>query len=179
MSKPILIFEPMTEAHIEPLTAIMVRAFDDDARRYRNCEHDGPPGYDDGSFLRKWGLESGAAAFALYREGQLVGGIILFFSPDGQEGVLGCLFIDSACHGKGLGRAAWFQAEEKYPLVRTWRTETPAISYRNHCFYINTCGFRVESVSDPHDPMQAQFQMVCFCPWNMSGCCLSAVCWCC
>ena len=160
MPDPILTFEPMSEAHIEPLTAIMVRAFDDDARRYRGCEHDGPPGYDDGSFLRKWGLESGAAAFALYHEGQLVGGIILFFSPDGQEGVLGCLFIDSACHGKGLGRAAWFQAEKKYPLVRTWRTETPAISYRNHCFYINTCGFRVESISDPHDPMQAQFQMV-------------------
>ena len=160
MSAPILTFEPLTEAHIAPLTAIMVRAFDDDARRYRGCEHDGPPGYDDGSFLRKWGLESGAAAYALTYEGQPVGGIILFLSPDKTEGVLGCLFIDSAHHGKGLGRAAWFTAEAMFPTVRVWRTETPAISYRNHCFYINTCGFHVVSISDPHAPMQALFQMV-------------------
>lgn len=160
MSTPVLTFLPMTEAHIEPLTAIMTRAFDDDARRYRGCEHDGPPGYDDGSFLRKWGLESGAKSFALLCEGELVGGIILFLQPEKQRGTLGCLFIDSCHHGKGYGRAAWFQAEEMFPLIRTWCTETPAISYRNHCFYVNTCGFHVVKISDPQDPMQAQFCMV-------------------
>ena len=154
-----LTFLPMTESHIEPLTAIMTRAFDDDARRYRGCDHDGPPGYDDGSFLRKWGLESGAKSFALFHEDALVGGIILFLSPDTAEGTLGCLFIDDTHHGKGLGRAAWFQAEAMFPTVRIWRTETPAISFRNHCFYINTCGFHVVSISDPHDPLSAQFQM--------------------
>ena len=54
---PKLHFIPLREEHISPLTAIMIRAFDDDAVRYQGCEHARPEGYDDGSFLRKWGLE--------------------------------------------------------------------------------------------------------------------------
>lgn len=160
MSAPILTFEPLTESHIAPLTSIMTRAFDDDARRYRGCDHDGPPGYDDGSFLRKWGLEAGAAAYALFHGSVLVGGIILFLEPEKYSGTLGCLFIDSAQHGKGLGRAAWFQAEAMFPSIHIWHTETPALSFRNHCFYVNTCGFRVVEITDPHSPEDAQFRMV-------------------
>ena len=106
MENTALQFVPLTEEHIPLLTPIMVRAFDDDAQRYRGVAHDGPPGYDDGSFLRKWGIEEKGEAYALYHEGEPVGGIILFFSPDGADGVLGCLFIDSVRHGKGLGAAA-------------------------------------------------------------------------
>lgn len=160
MPTPLLTFEPLTESHIAPLSAIMTRAFDDDARRYRGCEHDGPPGYDDGSFLRKWGLEADSKSYALYAEGQLVGGIILFLHPNGREGTLGCLFIDSIHHGKGFGREAWFKTELMFPHIHIWHTETPALSFRNHCFYINTCGFHVVEISDPHSPHDAQFRMI-------------------
>lgn len=159
MENTALQFIPMKEEHIPLLTPIMVRAFDDDAQRYRGVAHDGPPGYDDGSFLRQWGIEAKSEAYALYHGGELVGGIILFFDLEKQEGFLGCLFIDSVQHGKGLGAAAWRQAEALHPEVKVWHTETPALSYRNHCFYVNTCGFHVVRISDPHSPEDAQFQM--------------------
>ena len=43
--------------------------------------------------------------------------------------------------------------------MKVWHTETPALSYRNHCFYVNTCGFHVVRISDQHSPEDAQFQM--------------------
>ena len=97
-------------------------------------------------------------AYALALDQELVGCIILFLSPDrANDGMLGCLFIDPTHHHKGLGKAAWFQAEAMFPQVRVWHTETPARSYRNHCFYINTCGFHVVHVNDPQNISQAQF----------------------
>ncbi len=154
-----LTFTPMTEADVPVLTPIMKRAFDDDSRRFFANPVGGPPGYDDGSFLRKWGLESGSEAYRIDKDGRPVGGMILFFSPDGAEGVLGCLFIDAELIGRGLGHTAWRFAEASHPAVRAWNTETPAVSYRNHRFYINKCGFRVIAVEGDDDRYEAQFKL--------------------
>ncbi|MGD1994471.1 MAG: hypothetical protein PVI59_14855, partial [Anaerolineae bacterium] len=49
-----LVFESITEADVPELTAVMTRAFDDDAQKHLGQERGGPPGYDDGEFFRKW-----------------------------------------------------------------------------------------------------------------------------
>lgn len=154
-----LTFTPMTEADVPVLTPVMKRSFDEDARLFFQNPVGGPPGYDDGSFLRKWGLRSGGEAYRIDRDGQPVGGMILFLHPSGVEGFLGCLFIDAPLCGQGLGAVAWRFAEATHPEVRVWNTETPAVSYRNHRFYINTCGFRVVSVEGDRDRYEAQFKL--------------------
>lgn len=154
-----LTFSRLTEADVPVLTPIMKRAFDDDSRLFFDRPAGGPEGYDDGSFLRKWGVQSGAAAYRIDREGTPVGGMILFINERAGEGFLGTLFIDAPLIGQGLGQIAWRFAEHAYPHIRVWQTETPAVSYRNHRFYINKCGFHVVSVEGDRDRFEAQFKL--------------------
>ncbi|MDD2648795.1 MAG: GNAT family N-acetyltransferase [Eubacteriales bacterium] len=154
-------FTKLERKDVPVLTPIMKRAFDADSKLFFQSPEGGPDGYDDGSFLIKWGIESGAHAFTIMKDGAAIGGIILFVSPDGKEGTLGCLFIDDMLEGKGFGSAAWRFAEKSFPDVEIWRTETPAVSYRNHCFYINKCGFSVTRVNGRRDDrFEAQFELV-------------------
>ena len=53
-------FENVNENDVSDLTLIMKRALDEDTRRHLGEEAGGPPGYDDGSFIRKWYLNSRA-----------------------------------------------------------------------------------------------------------------------
>lgn len=154
-----LTFTPMRREDVAVLTPIMRRAFDDDSRLFFERPSGGPPGYDDGSFLTKWGIESGANAFCLDLNGQPIGGMILFIDETNRRGFLGCLFIDSALIGKGYGSAAWRFAERSYPQIEVWETETPAVSYRNHRFYVNKCGFQVYEVEGGIDRYEAQFKL--------------------
>lgn len=150
-------FTPMTADDVPVLTPVMRRAFDDDSRLFFQKPVGGPEGYDDGSFLRKWGLESGAAAYRIDRGDRAIGAIILFLNPAQAHGHLGCLFVDADCIGQGYGSSAWRFAEKSNPDIRVWTSETPAVSYRNHCFYINKCGFRVVAVEGGRDRYEAQF----------------------
>jgi len=51
-------FETFKEEDIDILTPIMKRAFDEDAMRHLNEPEGGPPGYDNGDFLRKYALDT-------------------------------------------------------------------------------------------------------------------------
>lgn len=153
-------FNRMKETDIPVLTPIMKRAFDDDSRRYFENPEGGPDGYDDGSFLKKWGIDSDGTAYRVDLDGTAIGAIILFVNERYHEGFLGCIFVDSALEGKGYGSAMWRFAEATYPGIKTWHTETPAVSYRNHCFYINKLGFRVVAVEGGRDNRyEAQFKL--------------------
>lgn len=154
-----LTFIPMTEDDIPELTRIMKRAFDDDSMRFFQNPVGGPPGYDDGSFLRKWGLSSGGKAYRIDEDGKPVGGLIIFVNAKRGEGFLGTLFIDPDRIGNGLGTKAWRFVEQSNPEIRVWNTETPAVSYRNHRFYINKCGFQVVAVEGDNDRYEAQFKL--------------------
>lgn len=152
-------FIPLKESDIPILTPIMKRAFDEDSRLYFNKPEGGPDGYDDGSFLRKWGLNSGSTAFRVNCEGKAIGAVILFFNHKLHEGMLGCIFVDSMLEGQGYGTSIWRFVEKTYPDIRAWNTETPAVSYRNHCFYINKLGFHVVAVEGGReDRYDAQFK---------------------
>lgn len=144
-----LVLEPLREESIEELTAVMTRAFDEDARLHQGREKGGPPGYDNGDFLRKWGMDKHSTAYQISMEGRLMAGLILWINLKTKINHLGCIFIDTSLQNKGVGRTIWEFAEQEYPDTIKWCTETPGFSRRNHNFYVNKLGFHVVSIKDP------------------------------
>lgn len=149
-------FETMTEKDIENLVPIMKRAFDYDTKIHLNKECGGPLGYDDGSFLRKWGLDGKSDSYCIYCDGILIGGIILWIN-DNNENYLGNLFIDPEYENKGVGTKVWQKVESIYKETKVWNADTPIFSNRNHNFYINKCGFHVIKIQNPKSIEEGSF----------------------
>jgi GNAT superfamily N-acetyltransferase len=131
---------PLQAGDVDALTAVMTRAFDDDAQRHLGVPKGGPPGYDTGDFLRAYGLDPLARAFVAVLEGRPVGAIIVFPGEDGRH-VLGGLFTDPDVQRRGIGAALFRFVEDRFP-ARSWTLETPAFATSNHRFYAEKCGFR-------------------------------------
>lgn len=148
--------EPMESKDIEELTPIMKRAFDEDSKIHLGREEGGPPGYDDGSFLRKWGIESKTTSFKIYLDEKLMGGVILWINSN-RHNFLGVIYLDPSVENRGVGTKVWKMIEEMYPDTLTWSTETPIFSRRNHNFYINKCGFHCVKIDNPKDFEEGQF----------------------
>ncbi len=146
---------PLCEQDIDHLTLIMTRSFNKDSQEFLGCD-DGPPGYDDGTFLRRWGLHPESSAFKIIVSQQLVGAVILWIKPD-HHNSLGCLFLDYNFQDKGLGLRVWQTIERNYPDTKSWSTETPAFSRRNHHFYINKCGFHVIKIKNHRDTQESSY----------------------
>ncbi|ULQ58772.1 GNAT family N-acetyltransferase [Brucepastera parasyntrophica] len=153
-----LTFNIMRKEDIPELTAVMKRAFDEDSRRHLGEESGGPDGYDDGSFLRKWGLHPASSAWKIEKDGKLIGAVIVWVFSS-RENKLGCMFIDPELQDKGLGRTVWKFIESEYPQTVTWRTETPGFSKRNHNFYVNKLGFKIVKIENPGDPRSEMYIM--------------------
>ncbi|MVX65712.1 GNAT family N-acetyltransferase [Clostridium chromiireducens] len=149
-------FDKMTEEDILSLVNIMKRAFDYDTKIHLGQETGGPPGYDDGSFLRKWGLDKEATSYCIYLDNVLIGATILWIN-DNDENYLGNIFIDPDYEDKGIGTKVWSKIESMYPNTRVWYTETPIFSHRNHNFYVNKCGFHVIEIKNPKDLEEGSF----------------------
>ena len=152
-------FRRFREEDIEPCTSIMKEAFDEDSMLFREVP-DGPPGYDDGSFLKMNAVDSGADSFCIYVDGKLSGAVIVFCNPEKKENFLGCIFLSPSLRGNGIGKAVWTEVENMYPDVKVWRTETPLYSRRNLNFYINKLGFMAYKITDAMDYEAAQVQFV-------------------
>lgn len=150
-------FEKVSQSDVQNLTKIMKRAFDEDTRRHLGRECGGPTGYDNGEFIQKWFIESGADAFKILSDGKLIGGFNIFKDLEKQEYILGCIFIDAVCEDSGYGSLVWKKIEAMYPDAVKWRTETPGFSRRNHNFYVNKCGFHVVHIDNPKDIEECQF----------------------
>ena len=56
-------FSLLKREDVSVLTPVMKRAFDDDSRLFFDRPEGGPDGYDDGSFLEKWGFAPDATAY--------------------------------------------------------------------------------------------------------------------
>lgn len=146
-----LVFEKFTEDDVEKLSDIFKRAFIEDSRIHLGEENiSGPPGYEDGGFLRQWYLHDGVTAFKISKEGRLIGGIALWINEN-KINFLGNIFLDSDCQEKGLGTLIWRFVEHKYPETVKWQTETPGWSTRNHVFYVNKCGFKIVRIDNYKD----------------------------
>ena len=152
-----LVFEPLQEGRIDELTTIMARAFDEDSRIHLGKDKGGPEGYDNGEFLRKWGLNKNATAYQIWMQGELVAGLILWINPRTKVNSLGCIFIDTRLQNKGVGQLIWEFVEREYPDTKKWCTETPGFSRRNHNFYVNKLGFHVVRIEKPMDPEESSY----------------------
>lgn len=127
----------MEEMIVPRLTPIMVAAFDDDSQRFRGIERGGPPGYDDGSFLRRWGLQSPTQSYAIWQKDSLIGAYIVWWRA--EESRLGAVFLHPAVQGQGIGQRLWRHIEQTYP-AKSWVLDTPTWAVRCHHFY-ERCGF--------------------------------------
>ncbi len=156
-----IVLRKFTEADIAPATVIMKAAFDEDSDLFRTVP-DAPEGYDDGSFLRKFAVESGADSVCVLLDGVLAGAVIVFHNAETNENFLGCIFLDPSLRGRGLGKEVWDLVEARYPDVKIWRTETPLCSRRNLNFYINKLGFMAYQIDDPKEYESALVQLVKF-----------------
>ncbi len=152
-----LVFQPLQEENIDELTAVMARAFDEDSRIHLGKDKGGPTGYDNGDFLRKWGMDKNSTAYQISMEGKLMAGLILWINPRTKVNNLGCIFVDTKLQNKGVGRTIWEFVEKEYPDTRKWCTETPGFSRRNHNFYVNKLGFHVVSIKNPMDAEESSF----------------------
>ena len=151
-------FEQFESEDVELCTPIMQRAFDEDAKRHLNEDRGGPPGYDNGDFLRKWALHQESQAFKILKDGKPIGVIILWIYPN-HENFLGTIFIEPALQDKGLGMLVWKFIEAEYPETVLWRTETPGFSKRNHHFYVNKCGFKIVQIKKPGNKYEEMYIM--------------------
>lgn len=140
----------MYEKDIENLVPIMKAAFDYDTKIHLGKEAGGPPGYDDGTFLRRWALDKLATSYCIYFNSVLIGGVILWINSN-NENNLGNLFIDINYEDKGIGTKVWQEIERMYPNTKVWNTETPIFSHRNHNFYVNKCGFHIVKIENAKD----------------------------
>lgn len=150
-------FTPLQEQDIEALTPIMRRAFDDDTRLHLGLPAGGPTGYDDGSFLRRYGLHPDATAYCIQVQGRPAGAAILWINEEDHCNTLGCLFLDPALHNRGLGTQIWRRIEKMFPDTLLWNAETPVYSRRNHNFYVNKCGFHIVRIRSPRDEQEGSF----------------------
>lgn len=140
-----LAFEPFNACDVPMFTQIMKRSFDEDAKRHLNEPQGGPPGYDNGDFLRKWALDGNSQAVKVLRNGRPIGLFIVWIGDNG-ENFLGNMFIDSDVQDHGIGAKVWKFIESNCKNVKVWRTETPGFSKRNHHFYVNKCGFSIVKI---------------------------------
>ena len=152
-------FEIMTEHDVNALAPIMKRAFDEDTKRHLGKDSGGPPGYDNGDFIREWYFQDKAKSYKVTKDGVLIGAICVFISENNAN-YLGNIFIDPLCQDKGLGLIVWHYIEQKYPETKKWSTETPGFSKRNHHFYVNKCGFKITKIKNPKDGDEISYFMV-------------------
>ena len=139
--------EPFDEADIEELTRIMERAFDADAWMHLG-KKGGPPGYNTGEFLRRYGFDKRSTQLKITFSGDMVGAVILWIDKQTNRNFLGNIFIDPDFQERGVGGEVWKKIESMFPDTEVWRTETPIFSHRNHSFYVNKCGFHMIKIEN-------------------------------
>ncbi|MEA4822418.1 MAG: GNAT family N-acetyltransferase [Erysipelotrichales bacterium] len=109
-------FEKFKEGDVDILSPMMKKSFDEDSRIHLRGQAGGPPGYDDGSFLKKWFLSDKATAFVIFFDDIPIGGINLFINSNGIN-YLGCIFIDPKCENKGYGKKWYGKKLNRYILI--------------------------------------------------------------
>lgn len=155
----VLQFIPTHQRDIDVLTDIMKRAFEEDSMMHIGKKI-GPPGYNNGDFIRKWCFNKNVTSFTIQIDDNIIGCINLFINHQTNINVLGSLFIDPDYKAKGIGTAVWRQIEQLYPHTKEWHTETICHSIYNHYFYVSKCGFQIVAIDNPHKNLEAQYKMI-------------------
>lgn len=88
--------------------------------------------------------------FAVYDDGEKVGGVAVKVDKNNQCNWLDLLYIYPDKHGKGLGLRICQSLEELYPETKVWRLITLYFEKRNIHFYVNKCGFKIVEFFNKH-----------------------------
>lgn len=158
-SKEILKINLLEENDIDILTPIMKRAFDEDSRLNLGEPEGGPEGYDNGEFLRKFGLDEKSTSFKILLDNKIIGAVIVWINTKTNENFLGNIFLDVNVQNSGIGKNVWNLIEHKFPNTKVWRTETPGFSRRNHYFYVMKCGFKIIKIENPMNKYESNYIM--------------------
>lgn len=94
--------------------------------------------------------DSRCETFAVYADGEKVGGIVVKTAPFGQHNWPELFYIYPEYHSQGIGVQIWQAIEQKYPKTKTWRLITPYFEKRNIHFYVNKCGFKIVEFFNKH-----------------------------
>ena len=109
--------EPFDEADIEELTRIMERAFETDAWMHLG-KKGGPPGYNTGEFLRRYGFDKRYTLLKITFSGDTVGAVIVWIDKQTNRNFLGNIFIDPDFQERGIGGEVWKKSSRCFPLQR-------------------------------------------------------------
>ncbi|AIW17020.1 GNAT family N-acetyltransferase [Vibrio tubiashii] len=116
-------FKELENSDIHDLIEPMTKVFNDDAKQFQGKEAGGPPGYDDGSFLGKWGIDNpDSRAFTVCIDEKSVGAFIIWWNERGVS-TLGNIFVDPKYQNRGIGLATWKYVESNFP-TKKWCLET-------------------------------------------------------
>ena len=153
-------FARATIDDIVQLTRIMTKAFDDDAIKFKGDPNGGgPPGYDDGSFLMKWGFHGYAQCppghlykiiLETLKGYESIGAFVVFLGCDvGKPGynILGTIFVSPEWQNQGVGSQAMQYIFSIFPAKR-WELGTPEWATRNHHFYEKHGFVKIKEVLD-------------------------------
>lgn len=127
-------FDSINKDDLTELTEVMTRSFDDDSQKHLGLEKEGPPGYDNGEFFKKWLLPfKESEGHKMVVGEKIIGGAIVWILPQGKNR-LGTIFIDPDYQDRGLGTQFWDFIEKKYPDSKSWTLDTPEFAAKNHFF---------------------------------------------
>jgi ribosomal protein S18 acetylase RimI-like enzyme len=123
--------ERATAADAHDLVRVQIAAFHHDSVLYPGIEPGGPPGYDSVEHM----LENIRLydCYTIAADGRCIGGMVAFRKePDHYH--LDLIFIDPACHDRGIGTQAMQFIEAAHPAA-LWTLDTPQYAVRNQHFY--------------------------------------------
>jgi len=122
-----------TSEEIKTLTDISKRAFDTDIG-VGGKEMGGPPDYDSDNWHIK--MMQNDNLYSIIEDGIIIGGMLLFRDcKNNYIMYVGRIFIAPGVHKKGYGLEAMMLMEDMFPVVTTFKLDTPIWNKRTNCFY--------------------------------------------
>ncbi|WP_438495663.1 GNAT family N-acetyltransferase [Paenibacillus sp. IHBB 3054] len=128
------------------LAEIQKKTFNEDARQFQNKEEDGPPGYDSSAWQAEM-MQKGHY-YKLLADDAIIGGMIVFPAPGGEECHLGRIYMDPHYQNKGYGQEAFRFLFDTYPSAQKWTLDTPSWAVRNHYLYQKLGFIRIGEIQD-------------------------------
>jgi RimJ/RimL family protein N-acetyltransferase len=120
------------QKQIKRIVAISKAAFDTDIAVGASSVG-GPPAYDSVTWHEQMFHEG--HLFQVEKDGEIVGGALLFLIEDGKMLYIGRIFVDPIHHRKGYGISLMELVESYYPRVKKIVLDTPIWNVRTNAFY--------------------------------------------
>lgn len=147
-------FERAAPQDAAALTAVQVRTFNDDTRRFAGQAAGGPPGYDSVRWQVKM-MNYGDYYKILHGE-NIIGGIIVY-RMGAVHYEVGRIWIDPEYQNRGIGSLALRFIEDSFPAVQRWTLDSPAWAVRSQHFY-QKAGYR--KTGERHSPDDGSLQYI-------------------